>query len=174
MPKSSKKKIEEDEKKLLAILGKNSNENIDKIAKKCGFSRQKVWRIIKRLESNKTIWGYHAVVDTEKIKKKSFIMLLTRTQDPLGEKIQKIIKSSADEIGKKLEVTVSHNSYLHGVYDWMICFTADDIRHAKKFSELITNEFSDYIREITLLEEIFPLRKCQMVNPNMRKIEQYF
>ena len=65
MPKSSKKQIDEDEKKVIAALQKNSKESIDKIAKKCGFSRQKVWRIIKRLENNQTIWGYHAVVDDE-------------------------------------------------------------------------------------------------------------
>jgi len=47
-------------------LQRNSNESIDKIAKTCGFSRQKVWRIIKRLENNKTIWGYTAVPDKEK------------------------------------------------------------------------------------------------------------
>jgi len=56
MPKSSRKQIDNDEKKILRELQKNSKESIDKIAKKCGFSRQKVWRIIKRLEKNKTIW----------------------------------------------------------------------------------------------------------------------
>ncbi|MFO7677703.1 MAG: Lrp/AsnC family transcriptional regulator [Thermoplasmatota archaeon] len=174
MPKSSKEKIEADEKKILAVLGKNSNENIDSIAKKCGFSRQKVWRIIKRLENNKTIWGYHAVVDNEKIKKKSFIMLLKRSQQPLGESISKIIKTSTAEIGKKVGVTVHYNAYLHGIYDWMFCFSADDIRQAKKFSELLTYEFSEFIREIHLLEEIFPLKKDQIINPNITKFKEYF
>jgi len=67
MPKSSKKQIDDDEKVVVQKLQKNSKESIDKIAKKCGFSRQKVWRIIKRLEKNKTIWGYHAIVDNKKI-----------------------------------------------------------------------------------------------------------
>ena len=58
MAKTSKKQIEEDERKIISELQKNAKESIDIIAKKCGFSRQKVWRIIKRLEKNKTIWGY--------------------------------------------------------------------------------------------------------------------
>jgi DNA-binding Lrp family transcriptional regulator len=66
MSKSSKEQIDADEKKILWELQKNSKESIDKIAKKCGFSRQKVWRVIKRLEKDKTIWGYHAVVDDNK------------------------------------------------------------------------------------------------------------
>ena len=50
MPKTSKEQIADDEKKIIRELQKNSKENIDKIAKRCGFSRQKAWRIIKRLE----------------------------------------------------------------------------------------------------------------------------
>ena len=63
MPKNSREQIDADEKKVIKELQKNSKESSDKIAKKCGFSRQKVWRIIKKLEKNKTIWGYFAVVD---------------------------------------------------------------------------------------------------------------
>ena len=46
MPKSSQKQIDADEKKVIRELQKNAKESIDKIAKNCGFSRQKVWRII--------------------------------------------------------------------------------------------------------------------------------
>jgi hypothetical protein len=41
MAKSSRNQIDKDEKKLLSELVKNSNENIDTIAKHCSFSRQK-------------------------------------------------------------------------------------------------------------------------------------
>jgi len=58
MAKSSKKQIEIDERKVLAELQRNSRESADDIAKKCGFSRQKSWRIVNRLEENQTIWGY--------------------------------------------------------------------------------------------------------------------
>ena len=66
MPKSSTHQIELDEIKVIEELQKNSKESIDNIAKKCGFSRQKVWRIIKRLEKNDTIWGYHAVISEDR------------------------------------------------------------------------------------------------------------
>ena len=56
-----------DEKKVLQELQGYAKESIDKIAKRCGFSRQKVWRIIKKLESNQTIWGYHAVVNNQQL-----------------------------------------------------------------------------------------------------------
>ena len=174
MPKSSRQQIDDDEKKVLRELQKNSKESIDKIAKKCGFSRQKVWRIIKRLEKNKTIWGYHAVIDDEKINMKSYVMLLKRTNEPIGDRIDDIIKASIDEIGQIVSVNVQVNSYLHGIYDWMFCFTAEDIRQAKKFSEELNNRFSKYIQEIHIMEEIFPLKKCESINPNISKIKDYF
>jgi len=51
MSKSSREQIDQDERKILSELVKNANENIDTIAKHCGFSRQKTWRMIKQLES---------------------------------------------------------------------------------------------------------------------------
>ena len=59
MSKSSKNKIEQDEKKLLTELTKNAKENIDTIAKSCGFSRQKAWRMMKQLEAKKSDLGVY-------------------------------------------------------------------------------------------------------------------
>jgi len=67
MSKSSKEQIIDDEKKVIRELKKNAKASIDSIGKNCNFSRQKVWRIIKRLEENKTIWGYSSVFYDEKI-----------------------------------------------------------------------------------------------------------
>ena len=66
MPKRSKKQIKIDETKILQELEKNANKSINEIANKCNFSRQKVWRTIKRLEKNNTIWGYVTIIDHEK------------------------------------------------------------------------------------------------------------
>ena len=57
MPKISKETRVKDERKVLEILQSNAKGSIDDIAKKCRFSRQKVWQIIKKLENEKAIWG---------------------------------------------------------------------------------------------------------------------
>ena len=93
MAKSSKKQIDQDEKKVIEQLQHNSNESIDKIAKQCGFSRQKVWRIIKRLESNKTIWGYTAVPDKEKQGVRHYFLLISRSNEPISGSIDEIINA---------------------------------------------------------------------------------
>ena len=50
MARSSMKQIEKDEMKIILELQKNARESIDKIADRCNFSRQKVWRIMNKLE----------------------------------------------------------------------------------------------------------------------------
>src|SRR4030042_952638 len=77
------------------------NKSINDIAESCGFSRQKVWRVINNLEKNHTIWGYVAVVDEEKLDKKSYIILLKRTNKSFSQElINKIIKRELTDKGK--------------------------------------------------------------------------
>ena len=93
MAKNSMKQIEEDENKILQELANNSNKSINEIAKKCGFSRQKVWRMIKNLEKNHTIWGYTTIIDREKQGLKSYTVLIKRTNLPMEEEmVDKIIE----------------------------------------------------------------------------------
>ena len=173
MSKNSREQIDADEKKVIRELQKNSKESIDKIAKRCGFSRQKVWRIIKRLEKNKTIWGYYAVVDNEKLDMKRYIMLIKRSNKPIGDAINKIIDLTLHFKGEEIDVDVICSSYLHGHYDWMLIFTANDIKNAKKFSELLTKEYQHVISEIHLLEDIFSVKKCGVINPDLEKIREF-
>jgi len=173
MPKSSKKQIDEDEKKVIRELQRNSKESIDKIAKKCGFSRQKVWRVIKRLEKNKTIWGYYAVVDGEKLDLKSYLLLIKKTNEPLGDVADKIISRGLKQKANEIGVNISCSDYLHGNYDWAICFSAAGIKQAKKFCELVNNTYQNHISETHLLERIFPVTRCGIDNPEAWKLKEF-
>ncbi len=174
MPKSSRAQIDRDEKKILAELQTNAKESIDNIAKKCGFSRQKVWRIIKRLEKNKTIWGYYAVADFEKLELKHFYMLIKRSNKPAGDAIDKIVKLTIHKKGEELGVNVICSSYLHGAFDWLFILTSKDIKQIKRFSESLMREYQQIIDGIELLENIFPVKKCGMVNPNIERFKELF
>ena len=94
-------------------LTKNANKSINDIAETCGFSRQKVWRVINNLEKNHTIWGYTAVVDEEKLDKKGYIMLIKRSNKPITKEIiNHIIKREIEDRVKKMGVEYI-DSYLH-------------------------------------------------------------
>ena len=175
MAKNSVQQIEEDEKKILSELAKNANNSINEIAKNCGFSRQKVWRIIKNLEKNNTIWGYVAVIDEEKQDKKQYIILIKRTNRPLTKELIKRITSRELAKGsEKSGIEIVNSIYTNGEYDWIICFNAPTIKEAKGFVEKLNKLFEGHIDKIYLLEKMFSAEKCGISNPEIGKLDDFF
>jgi DNA-binding Lrp family transcriptional regulator len=174
MSKSSRDQIENDEKKLLSELVKNSKENVDTIAKHCGFSRQKAWRFIKQLEAKNLIWGYTAVFDEEKIGQTHFMLLIKRTTKQLEEgAVNRIISRRAEDIAAELGVLFESSSYVHGDYDWVVTFTAQNIKQAKKFSDSLIALHPDEIDKITMMQTLMFIRKQYILNPDKKKLKEF-
>ena len=168
MPKSSKKQINEDEKKIIAELQNNSGDSIENIAKNCGFSRQKVWRIKKRLEKNKTIWGYSAIVDDEKLDVKRYMMLVKLKHLPIDNEVEKnMIEGIIDKLGAEIGISVKDSFWLNGNYDYMVCFSADNLKNAKKFQEIFIRTYNSNIAELQLIENIVTIKKDGFMNPKI-------
>jgi len=174
MARKSINQIKKDENKILAALKQNARGSIEDIAKKYHFSRQKVWRIIKRLEETKEIWGYYTVVDEEKLKRKRFIILIKRSTEPIDNAIPKIIELTLYKKGEDIGIEVESSSYLHGRYDWMFIITAPDMKSVKRFNNLLIKEYQIWISEVHIIEDIFQVRKCGIVNPNVGKFKEFF
>ena len=175
MAKSSKKQIEADEKKVIRELEKHSNEHIEKIAENCGFSRQKVWKIIKRLEKNKTIWGYHAVVDNKKIGLQRYLILIKRSNKPFSkEHMDSIIKGKIKSETSKMGIIVDSTSYVHGSFDGFFEIRASDVKQVKRFCEALSNLSKGYISDMEILEELFPIEKNGIANPNIEELKDMF
>jgi Lrp/AsnC family leucine-responsive transcriptional regulator len=173
MGKSSKEQRAKDEGKVLAELQKNSNESIDTIAKHCGFSRQKVWRIIKHLEDNKIIWGYTAVVDEERTSLKHFVLLVKRNMVPLDASYKKeVILEKLDDYLPGL-VRIEDIFFTHGSFDVVVTFYGPDIISAKKFVQEIYKRIGKYLGEYLLLETVFPIRKKGIKNPQIKQLVNY-
>jgi DNA-binding Lrp family transcriptional regulator len=173
MAKKSKKQTYEDEKKIIEELQKNARENIGKIAEKCGFSSQKAWRIMNNLEEQKKIWGYYTVIDNEQYDQKRYIILIRRSTEPIDDAISKIIDLTLHKKGKKFGITIECSSYLHGRYDWILIINANDLTSVIKFSNLLEKEYHQVISETIILEDIFSVKKCGIVNPNVEKLKDF-
>jgi DNA-binding Lrp family transcriptional regulator len=174
MTKSSRNQMDLDEKKVLSELMKNSKENIETIAQQCGFSRQKVWRMIKQLEASQKIWGYSAIVNPEKQGLQKFIMLFKQSPRVLDSKTAD--KANLDEIKKnylELDITIETSHYLHGEYDWIIIFTAKDIRQAKKFMNLLNEKYPGLIEKVNLSQVLFTARDHCILNPSSSKVKDF-
>ena len=173
MPRITKEQKKKDEERIIKILLKRPNESIDRIAKRCGFSRQKAWRIIKRLEDNHTIWGYHAVVDDEKLNQKNYILLIKASVFPAKDTPSRIIKREADKLAEKMGVHINESSYVHGQFYWIIWLNAKDTKDAKKFTHLLCKAYANDIVDTVLLEEMRPIKKCGFINPDTGRLKEF-
>ncbi len=174
MPKSSQKRLIEDEKKILDILQVNAQASIDDIAKKCGFSRQKVWRIIKKLEEDKAIWGYTAICEQERYNLKHFIMMMKRSTTPIDQKVMhEVLTTRLDDLVPESNIVIENIEYIHGSFDGIFSFYAPDLIAAKRFSDRFKEHFNEYVSEVELLEGIFFIRNQRLTNPNLKKLINY-
>lgn len=169
MAKSSQKKIHEDEQKVIRSLEENANESIGAIAKKCRFSRQKAWRIIKRLEKNKTIWGYHARVTDAKMNRTGYVLLFKLNNLQINEDMENlIINEKLAAVSKENKIIVEDNIWLHGAYDGMISFYAQNILKAKQFQQAFIGACNGAIGDNQLHEQIVVIKKDGFQNPHLK------
>ena len=175
MAKRSRQQILRDEEQIILQLQQNARENIDQMAKNLGFSRQKIWRIINRLEEERKIWGYTAVVDEERLGLKHFTALIKRTQVPVDQKlIDKMPGGELDDFLPNTYVKAEESLYVHGNYDLLISFYVKNIVEAKQFCERLNHKFHGHIASIELLETLVPLRKHGIKNPDQIKIKDFW
>ena len=92
MSKDDNIKLSKDEEKILEELIKDSRQTPYEIAQKLGFSRQKVWRTINRLEKNKTIWGYTTVVNQIR-RGYNYYFALCKAKAPIFDTIDQLINT---------------------------------------------------------------------------------
>ena len=174
MARSSMKQIENDEMKIILELQKNARESIDKIADRCNFSRQKVWRIMNKLEEKLKIWGYTAVTDDEKMGVNRYFVLIKRTVTPLtNELAEKIVNRDIEKSIEKETIAIEGSYFVHGKYDWIICLTAENIKQAKKFCDNLQNIYHGFISNIIILENLFSIRHHGLLNPNKEEIKDF-
>jgi len=175
MAKSSKEQIEADEIKILKELRKNSRVSYNDLGEKCGFSRQKVWRLVNDLEKNKTIWGYSTVIDDKKLGLKQFFLFIRRKAGVLEKsQIDNAINRKLKEKLEQMGITVEASYYTHGTHDWINIITSKNIRDVKKFVEHIREHYQNVVADIQVTEILFSLEKEAIENPNKNKLREFF
>jgi DNA-binding Lrp family transcriptional regulator len=176
MPKNSITQIQQDEKKILEELSKNANNSINEIANKLGFSRQKVWKTIKNLEKDKTIWGYTAIIDDNKIGRKRFFILLKKAPVKVSdEDLDVVINRDLLDLASKNGLNLESTYFFHGLYDGQICVTAENIMQVKNFIAEMQKKLGEhYFKETNILEVLVPIQMRGFNNPNLTKLKDYF
>ncbi len=175
MAKTSNAEVPTDEQKIVRILEQHARDSMDAIAKQCGFSRQKVWRIIKQLDEKGTIWGYHAVVNPAAFSMNTYLILMKRNTRPVSIDIVDIVKRRENAKNMKdLGVELQSSWFVHGKYDLAILCRARDIANVKRFQEYMYKAFPNYLEGLTILEVVFPIEENGFLNPQMDKMNDLF
>ena len=94
-------------------------------------------------------------------------------EDFVQKTIDAIISRKMEKEAKDLDISIESSHYLHGQYDWEICFVAENIKIAKKFCEIINRLYYKNIANLILMERIFSARKCGILNPDMEKLREF-
>jgi len=173
MSKRSREQTNKDELKVLEALEQFGWENFVEIAKGTGFSAQKTRKIIKNLEETNAIWGYSAVTDEKEKQLKHFIVLVQRSNIPFDKKfLQEVFSDKIDNHPPGL-VKIENIYLIHGVGDWFFTMYAPDALSVKKFCQMAFYRFHKYIKDYTISEILFPIRKQGIKNPEIKKLVDY-
>jgi DNA-binding Lrp family transcriptional regulator len=173
MPKS-KKEITKNDRKILDELEKNARQSLIEISDKTGLSRQTIQKTLQKLEKDNVIWGYQAIVDEQKKGLKEYFILIKRTTKPLDDKtIDGFISTALNEKASAMGIKNVTTLFIHGNYDAIMHFMAQDILMAKKFTEYIKTIYTDYIADVQLLETLFNIRKQGIINPEVTNFKKF-
>ena len=173
MPKTNKDQVSKDEMAILSELHRNPRKNIEAIAQHSGFSKQKVSRIISRLEQNKMIWGYTAITDENRQGLQKFMLLLKQSMKIVDKKTsEEISLSRLEDVYSGIGITIETSYFIHGDYDWILIFTANDLKHAKKFCSLLMTKYPGLISRYTLIQILYSPRNHYILNPNPKKLRE--
>ena len=105
---------------------------------------------------------------------------------PLGDKSHPYLEKAASyeawiisrELHKRADsrgVSVECSHYVHGIYDWVICVKAPDIKEVKKYVESLNDLAKEgYVSDIQVLQSIFPIVKNGMANPKIYEFIEFF
>jgi len=102
------------DKKILMLLQENSKQNTKEIADKIGLTVSPTFERIKKLEQQKIIKNYVAVLDGEKIGK----LVIVYCQISLATHSKELIENFKNEITALSEIMACH--HVSGSYDFLL------------------------------------------------------
>jgi DNA-binding Lrp family transcriptional regulator len=161
------------EEGILEQLYKDPTRSDREIANKIDSYRQKVWRERKKLEREKVIWGYTAVVDESKLNHVVYLILFNAK--PMSKEladliIQRITKDEAQQ----QRVRLINVLYLNGGFDWLIMFSAPDHAIARRYYDSLRVVYAKYMLEKPVIVDVnFLLVREGKINPEIEKLEDF-
>jgi hypothetical protein len=87
--------------------------------------------------------------------------------------LKEILTTRLDDLVPGTIIRIENIEYLHGCFDGICTFLAQDLVSAKKFCEQFNKKFNQFIVGVELLEGIFIIRKQSVRNPRLKEQIKY-
>jgi DNA-binding Lrp family transcriptional regulator len=174
MPEKSRdgsKKVEDEE--IIEWLLEDPTRSLNTMAKAMNIYRQTLWRRKKKLEDEKVIWGYTAVIDENKLG--NVIYLVMMKMKPMTRGMADIIyrRIKNNEMSKS-RVRLIDAFHVNGEYDWILRFSAPDHATARKYYDAIRVIYEEYLIEKPVIVDVnFILKAEGMRNPELEKLYNF-
>jgi DNA-binding Lrp family transcriptional regulator len=163
-----------DEERVASELLRNPTLDIATIAEKCGFSKQKVWRIVHRMEEEGAILSHPTSLDLKKVGKRSFLILFERSFRVVDSKL--ITRLTMPEMLAEMDAegiaaVVEDSYYLNGAYDWAIVITVAEHKDLIRFMELWRKYYGEYFSKVIQSEVMFTATRNSVLNPKLNELK---
>jgi DNA-binding Lrp family transcriptional regulator len=123
------------------------------LAKELKSNRQTIWRNKKKMEDEKIIWGYTAVIDENKLN--NIIYLVLMKMKPMTRGMVDItLKRLFNGEQLKHNVRLIDAFHVNGEYDWIIRFSAKDHTTARKYYDTLRVIYEEYLLEKPMIVDI--------------------
>ena len=158
---------------ILDALLKDPTVSVMEIAKKLKTYRQKVWRKKKKLEEEKVIWGYTAVLDETKLNHVIYIILF-KTKPINQDLVNLLIGRITREEPRRQGVHLINLCYVNGEYDWLLKFSASDHAMARRYYDSIRLFYDEFLFEKPVMIDVnFCMVREGKNNPDMKKLYEF-
>lgn len=165
------KKLRDSE--IIKWLLDDPTRSLNMMAKELNIYRQTLWRRKKKLEEDKVIWGYTAVIDETRMNNVVFLILMKMkpTTRGLADLIYKRVVS--DEISKS-KIRLIDAFHVNGEYDWVLRVAAPDHATARRYYDALRVIYEDYLIEKPVMIDVnFILMAEGKRNPHTEKIYDF-
>ena len=94
------------------------------------------------------------------------MMMAKRTPGQVEEKtVDKIIQRELEHRAAEIGITIESSAYVHGDYDLVITFTAEDIVQAKMLSNSLNLLHPNKIEKVSIIQTLMFIKKQYILNP---------
>ena len=169
--KNGSRKVDDSE--IIRWLLKDPTRSLNEMANDMKVYRQTLWRRKKKLEEDKVIWGYTAVVDENKMKNVMYLILMK--MKPMSRGLADIIygRVTRDEMSR-VKVRLIDAFHVNGEYDWILRFSAPNHATARKYYDTLRVVYEEYLIEKPVMVDVnFILKAEGKQNPEMENLYKF-